>query len=172
MADLTPQVSDRGFKHYEAIPADAAEVRVYESSDASSPHLWLSVTGEAFLRALPRPVVATPYGVADASVSAHLTLEQAAAVGDIIDAAIDGHYQREPGAEPSTRQTLRYVMASHVADIYDDPDGATAESLAALSAAAASVGLDIWDTAQIEAVCGYHVSSHEVGRLNAIRSAA
>lgn len=95
MHDCTPQASDSGFKHYEAIQADAADVRVYESSDASSPHLWLSVTGEAFLRALPRPVVATPFGVADASVAAHMTLEQAAAVRDVLDAAIAGHYQRE-----------------------------------------------------------------------------
>ncbi len=96
MHDLTPQVSDRGFKSYEAIQTDRAqEVRVFESSAAEAPHLWLNVTGDGFPEETPRPCGGTTHGVARTSVSAHLTLEQAAAVRDVLNAAIAGHYYLE-----------------------------------------------------------------------------
>jgi hypothetical protein len=71
------------------------QVRVFESSAAELPHLWLNVTGEAFLEEPPRQIASLPHGAARASVSAHLTLEQAAAIRDLLDAAIAGHYHLE-----------------------------------------------------------------------------
>lgn len=91
-------ISNRGFRHFEAIQTDGQEIRVYESSRADSPHLWLSVTGEAFLREATRPCAGCEHGVATASVSAHMTIEQAGLVRDVLDAAIKQYYQtREEG---------------------------------------------------------------------------
>jgi hypothetical protein len=90
--------TDRGFKHYEDVTTDRGEmVKVYESSSAEGPHLWLQVTGEAHLEGPRCDAVGIPFGVAPASCAAHLTLDQARAVRDRLDAAIRGHYQRESG---------------------------------------------------------------------------
>lgn len=89
-------LSERGFKHHEPVETDRATVRVYESSDASSPHLWLSLLGEGFLGEEPRPVAGVSHGVAITTVAAHMTLEQATAVRDTLDAAIAAHYQGAP----------------------------------------------------------------------------
>jgi hypothetical protein len=78
-------VTDRGLRHYDPIPTDYGhEVRIYESSSAEAPHLWLSVE-------------LTPeggqHGLLPQEATAHLTLDQARAIRDALDAAIDGHYQ-------------------------------------------------------------------------------
>lgn len=70
------QVSTRGFKHYAAIPADGNQtVRIYESAAKGEPCLWMAVGGTK------------------AYAYAHLTLDEARAVRDTLDAAISGHYQ-------------------------------------------------------------------------------
>lgn len=78
--------SDRGFKQMEPITTSRHEtVRVYESSAASEPHLWLHVT-----------VVRSPEGYStleEGSGHAHLTLEQAEQLRDQLDYLICNHYQ-------------------------------------------------------------------------------
>ena len=112
MHDCTPQVSNRGFKHYEAIKASQADVRVYESSAASTPHLWLSVTGDALL------AVGTSYGASPGSVGAHLTLEQAAAVRDVLDAAIAGALPARAMSAPCVIDRASY-LAGYAAALTD-----------------------------------------------------
>jgi hypothetical protein len=66
--------TDRGFKHYGAIPVTRGNVvRVFESSAADGPHLWVTLDD--------------PHG--------HLTLDQAVQLRDTLTAAITGHYQVE-----------------------------------------------------------------------------
>jgi hypothetical protein len=68
--------TDRGFKHYPPIRTTYGhDVKVYESSAAESPHVWLAVVG------------------ATESCEAHMSVEQAERVRDAIDAAIRNHYQ-------------------------------------------------------------------------------
>lgn len=73
-------LTDRGFRHWEPIPTSYGhEIRVYESSAASAPHIWLAVDGEKAITDFPG--------------TAHLTLDQAKAVRDALDEAITNHYQ-------------------------------------------------------------------------------
>lgn len=71
--------TDRGFKHYEPIPITRDNaVRVYESSAADGPHLWVTLDD--------------PFG--------HLTLEQATYLRDTLTTAIARHYQL-PQTDPN-----------------------------------------------------------------------
>jgi hypothetical protein len=89
MSDQPPELSERGFAHWPAITGDRDEiVKVYESSDASEPHLWVSIEGDAFLTGPLVGLVGVPWGRAPAEVAAHLTLDQARAVRDTLAAAI------------------------------------------------------------------------------------
>jgi hypothetical protein len=73
------EVTGRGFRHYEPIKTDYGHVvRVYESSAAKGPCLWLAVELDQGLPMEPG--------------TAHLTLEQATAIRDALSAAIDGHW--------------------------------------------------------------------------------
>ena len=80
-AHLEPIWTDRGFKHMPAIQGrDEDEVvKVYESSAADGPHVWLRVEEDRVSYA-----------------SAHLTLEHAAELRDQLDYLIRNHYQLEP----------------------------------------------------------------------------
>lgn len=80
------KTTDRGFKYYEPIETDYGhEIRVYESSAARRPCIWLSVklTEEK----------SRGSGIAPCEANAHMTIEQAEMVRDVIDAAIKNHYQ-------------------------------------------------------------------------------
>lgn len=80
------KTTDRGFKHYEPIKTDYGhEIRVYESSAATRPCIWLSVelTEEE----------SHGSGIAPCEARAHMTIEQAEMVRNAIDAAIKDHYQ-------------------------------------------------------------------------------
>lgn len=80
------EVTDRGFKHYKPIATHYGHVvRVYESSKAFSPCLWLSVDGS---EAITDP---------KEQVKAHMTLAQAERLRDTLDAAISQHYQQGDG---------------------------------------------------------------------------
>lgn len=80
----------RGFKHWDAIPSTYGHVlKVYESSAAEAPHLWLAINGDD-------SVVTDQSG----EISAHLTIEQAEALIATLRAAIDNHYQ---GPDPSLK---------------------------------------------------------------------
>jgi hypothetical protein len=73
------ETTDRGFRHYAPIPTDYGHVvRVYESSAAKGPCLWLAVELDPGLPVEP--------GIA------HLTLEQAQAIRDTLSTAIDKHW--------------------------------------------------------------------------------
>lgn len=80
------KTTDRGFKHYEPIETSYGhEIRVYESSAATRPCIWLSVklTEEESRNS----------GIAPCEANAHMTIEQAEMVRDAIDTAIKNHYQ-------------------------------------------------------------------------------
>lgn len=96
------EVTDRGFKHYEPIAGDRGEtIRVYESSAAREPCIWLEVEDGP----------------------AHLTLEQAERVRDTLDAAIRNHYQREsvpPETAPSHDLPLAYGGRVRLIEVYGE----------------------------------------------------
>ena len=77
---LTPTCSDRGFTHLPEVTFESTgSVRVYESSSAECPRIWLSVTQ-------PRPL-ASP-----ASATAHLTLDEARMVAEQLLHLCDHHH--------------------------------------------------------------------------------
>jgi len=76
--------SERGFAHWE--PTDTsygAQVRIYESSAALSPHIWMRIDQ-------PSPED-NPMGgnLKEASAVAHMTLDQAREIRDTLIEAID-----------------------------------------------------------------------------------
>ena len=80
------ELTDRGFRHYEEIQTSYGhEIRIYESSAASAPHLWLdvSLTAEGAARS----------GIEVCSATAHCTFDQATQVRDTLDTAMKNHYQ-------------------------------------------------------------------------------
>ena len=82
---LTPKQSNRGFAHLPAIPgAYGGEAKVYESSAASGPHLWLCVT---------EPTEANKPGGPFVEATLHLTVENAAKLAEQIQYLIANHYQ-------------------------------------------------------------------------------
>jgi hypothetical protein len=81
---LTPTVSDRGFSHLPPIIGTyGGTVRVYESSAASGPHIWLAVNEDASSR-LDKTAT---------EAHSHLTIEAAGHLADQIRWLIDHHYQ-------------------------------------------------------------------------------
>jgi len=75
---LTPTTSSRGFDRYPAIPgAYGGQAEVYESSAASSPHVWLATTD-------PR---------------LHLTAENAGKLAEQLLALVANHYQSRQGRQ-------------------------------------------------------------------------
>lgn len=88
-AQVEPTVTDRGFKHYAPAPSEyGGEVKVYESSAASGPHIWLSAVCPANLN--------DPSGASVEAV-AHLTLDNATLLRDQLTHLIENHYQVEVG---------------------------------------------------------------------------
>jgi hypothetical protein len=85
---LRPVTSDRGFNRLPAIPSEyGGNVRVYESSAAMAPHIWLNATAPVNLN--------EPDGET-CSVPIHLTLESASKLADQIRWLVDHHYQGTP----------------------------------------------------------------------------
>lgn len=89
MGDEAPEglsTSDRGFKRFEAVPSTyGGEVKVYESSAAEGPHLWLNATAPVSLN--------EPDG-AQVTAALHITLDAAALLRDQLDYLVQNHYQR------------------------------------------------------------------------------
>jgi hypothetical protein len=78
--------SDRGFAQYGTVSTpDGLEVRVYESSSAEEPHVWLSLEGDCHLRSEPRPCPGIECGIAEGHAAAHLNIERAQQVRDLLD---------------------------------------------------------------------------------------
>lgn len=68
-------VSDRGFKHMDAVEGDYPEpwsIRVYESSSANNPYIWIAM---------------------DEGTHGHLSLKQAEQLRDQLEFLINNHYQ-------------------------------------------------------------------------------
>lgn len=79
-AHLVPEVTNRWFKHLPVIDhTRPGHVKVYESSAADQPCIWLNVAG----------------GSAEGAGHAHLTLDQARKIADQLNWLADHHYQNE-----------------------------------------------------------------------------
>lgn len=84
-AYLQPTVTSRGFKHMPELNVDyGSTVRLYESSAANAPHVWLSVTAPANPAAPEQPRVTT---------TAHMHINDLEALRDQIDYLLENHYQ-------------------------------------------------------------------------------
>jgi hypothetical protein len=82
---LAATTSERGFDHYPPIPsAYGGEVRVYESSAASGPHIWLKATAPANLNDPGGPTIEAPL---------HLTAENATKLAEQLLRLVATHYQ-------------------------------------------------------------------------------
>ena len=97
--------SDRGFKQFEPVETQYAHVvRVYESSAAMQPCLWLAID-------LDEP----KNGLEAVSAHAHCSMEQAIKIRDRIDACVANHYQLEGGErsdEPVTSSESSIVLGA------------------------------------------------------------
>lgn len=73
--------TDRGFKHYDPIDTSYGhKLRVYESSRATEPCLWLGIDADAILNEDPQAI--------------HLTFAEAKALRRTLKRAMKEHYQR------------------------------------------------------------------------------
>ncbi len=80
--------TDRGFIQFDAVPDTyGGQVRVYESSAAFVPHVWIDIKSPAKLQEVAGP----PDGMTAGTV--HLTLDQATQVRDQLTWLIQNHYQ-------------------------------------------------------------------------------
>lgn len=90
---LEPTVSSRGFRSYPSLRATGAvRVRVYESSAAGGPHVWLAVSPR------PSPFVDAPV---PRETAVHLGAEEAWHLAEQLMALVAGHYQGD--ARPGDR---------------------------------------------------------------------
>lgn len=81
------EYSQRGFKRMKPVPSNyGGEVRVYESSNASGPHIWLAVECPANLNEPNGPTV---------EAHAHITIEDAKVLAEQLAWLADNHYQVE-----------------------------------------------------------------------------
>jgi hypothetical protein len=82
---LAVETSDRGFDRLPAIPsAYGGNVRVYESSAAMHPHIWLTATAPENLNRPDGPTLEAPM---------HLTAEDAWKLADQLRYLVRNHYQ-------------------------------------------------------------------------------
>lgn len=82
---LQPVKSDRGFSHLPAIPSQyGGSVRVYESSAAMAPHIWLTAEAPVSLNEPDGPTVTAPI---------HLTLDDARRLAEQLLLLVGDHYQ-------------------------------------------------------------------------------
>lgn len=85
---LNVTTTDRGFDHLPAIPSDyGGEVRVYESSSAKGPHIWLNATAPVNLNQPEGPKV---------EALIHLSAENAWKLSEQIRFLVEHHYQNDP----------------------------------------------------------------------------
>lgn len=86
--------TDRGFKHLDPLVCDyGTQIRVYESSSAEAPHIWL---------ALEQGHDPRKSNLAKSEAHAHLPLETAEQLRDQLSWMIDNHYQVEPSTPELT----------------------------------------------------------------------
>lgn len=78
-----PTITNRGFAHFEPVQSDSrGSVRVYESSAATQPCIWLNAVG---------------YDGGDATV--HLPLGEVVVLRDQLTWLIENHYHIKPRTE-------------------------------------------------------------------------
>jgi hypothetical protein len=88
---LNAEKSERGFHHMPPIPSRyGGEVRAYESSAASAPHIWLSVECPVDLNEPEGPTV---------NGAAHLAIEDAIHLAQQLMWLATHHYQVQPHIE-------------------------------------------------------------------------
>ncbi len=81
-------VTDRGFVQFEPVDSTyGGQIRVYESSAALGPHIWIDIKSPAKLQEVTGP----PDGMT--AGTAHLTLEGATKIRDQLTWIIENHYQ-------------------------------------------------------------------------------
>lgn len=82
---LEPTTSNRGFAHMPPVPSEyGGDARVYESSAADGPHIWLAATCPANLNHPDGSVI---------EVTLHLTAENASVLADQLRYLVENHYQ-------------------------------------------------------------------------------
>lgn len=92
-----PVVTDRGFRHLPPVSSTyGGHARVYESSAALGPHVWLACVAPSQLNDPASPAVETHL---------HLTLAGAAALRDQLDYLVQHHYQVRTGADDDDEDT-------------------------------------------------------------------
>jgi hypothetical protein len=80
---LQATVTERGFTHMPSIPGQyGGDIRVYESSAAEGPHIWLCATAPLDLDGQP------------SRATMHLTVEDALKLADQLHYLAEHHYQR------------------------------------------------------------------------------
>jgi len=97
---LTPTFTDRGFKIMPSVECQhggrrQGEVRVQESSAASGPHIWITVTDTH----------------ARENATGHLPLAEAVKLRDQLTYLIDNHYQQRKAALEAERITDGVTLA-------------------------------------------------------------
>jgi hypothetical protein len=79
---LQATVTERGFTHMPSIPGEpGGDIRVYESSAAEEPHIWLCATAPLDLDDQP------------SRATVHLTVENALKLADQLHYLVEHHYQ-------------------------------------------------------------------------------
>lgn len=88
--------SDRGFAQFgeEIMTSYGDTVRIYESSAAAGPHIWLKLKGMAHLRGPSEFLAGVEHGMAPGDIAAHMTLEQAVQIRDRLTKAIEFSKER------------------------------------------------------------------------------
>ena len=85
---LARTTTDRGFIHFEPIQSThGGQIRVYESSSASHPCVWVDIKSPAGLQEVHPP----PEGMT--AGTAHLKIEDATMLRDQLTWLIENHYQ-------------------------------------------------------------------------------
>lgn len=104
-AHLTPHISDRGFKYMPEIHGTYASthgdyIRVYESSAADAPHVWLNVSSELADK------------IAGGGATLHLTTDDALKLADQLQFLVTHHYQGDVSSRSVTRESTSDVEVS------------------------------------------------------------
>jgi hypothetical protein len=93
---LEYEVSDRGFLSLPAIPSSyGGQVRVYESSSAEHPHIWLNAEAPKDLNKPEGEMVEAPL---------HLTIENAEALAEQLTWLVEQHYQNDPNLDDDNEE--------------------------------------------------------------------
>lgn len=92
---LRPTVSDRGFRHMPPVVGTYdSTVKLYESSAADGPHVWLMITSTD-----------RRYDDCNSSLTAHLELTELVKLGEQIEWMKTHHYQGEWESTTSRRHS-------------------------------------------------------------------